>query len=200
MAAMAPPNDQLDPAWVAEITRRVLARLALHRGPADRAPADHDHPHPKQLITQQTIRQTTTQNLKVAATAIITPAALDEARGRGIVIERLCGPVGSVREPQSATILDSEHPDRGMAVEQQLRRRGIHPGGLTVVLTDHPARDVYEHTGNGQRAAMVTAIGDVERFAAELNPTVWVLDMKRLNLPMAVNAIAKIAHLGAAER
>jgi cell division protein ZapA (FtsZ GTPase activity inhibitor) len=46
---------------------------------------------------------------------------------------------------------------------------------------------------NHQRAAMINSLADVERFVAELDPTVWVLDMARINFMTAVNVVARIA-------
>ncbi len=43
---------------------------------------------------------------------------------------------------------------------------------------------------------MVGSIEEVQRFASELEATVWVLDMKRLNLTAAVNVAAQISRTG----
>jgi hypothetical protein len=41
---------------------------------------------------------------------------------------------------------------------------------------------------------MISALADVDRFFLELDPTVWVLDMARINLISAVNIVARISH------
>ena len=86
--------------------------------------------------------------------------------------------------------------ERDSALESQLQRRGIAlPVGTDVLWTEQPAKAVFEHCQSGRRAVMVAAFSDVERFADELRPEVWVLDRKKLNLAAAVNATARIAHL-----
>ena len=47
---------------------------------------------------------------------------------------------------------------------------------------------------------MVGSIEDVNRFASELEATVWVLDMKRLNLTAALNVAAQISRTRHAHR
>ena len=70
----------------------------------------------------------------------------------------------------------------------QLRRRGIPLPTTRIILSETPARDVYQQCSrHGQRGVMVISIADVDRFAAELSPTAWVLDMTRLNLVAATN-------------
>ncbi|MEL6108724.1 MAG: hypothetical protein AAFU85_22180 [Planctomycetota bacterium] len=84
------------------------------------------------------------------------------------------------------------------ALDAQMRRRGVVlPASTKLLWTDEPARAVYEQCRGGRRAVMVTAFSDVERFAQELDPDVWVLDRKRINLVAAVNAAARIAQLAA---
>ena len=45
-------------------------------------------------------------------------------------------------------------------------------------------------------AVMIANATDVPRFAEELAPTVWVLDMKRLNISAATNLVTQITRLG----
>ena len=94
----------------------------------------------------------------------------------------------------------AESPDSSIAndpaFEAQLGRRGIElPPGTQVLWTDGPAKAVVEQCRAGHQAVMISAYSDVERFAEELSPSVWVLDRKKLNLVAAVNATARIAHV-----
>ena len=80
---------------------------------------------------------------------------------------------------------------------QQLSRRGIAVCGARIILSDTPAKDLYHQCSrNGEVAVMVGSIEEVRRFASELEATVWVLDMKRLNLTAAVNVAAQISRMG----
>jgi len=111
------------------------------------------------------------------------------------VIARLQNTPTQTAEPE-AELTDRNAPDRAAAVSQQLQRRGVTLKGTQVVLTDYPAKETFHQINRGRRAATITTINDVERFADELNPNTWILDMKRLNLPAAANVAAKIARLG----
>lgn len=110
------------------------------------------------------------------------------------VIARLRGMSAATSEPAPA-LSDRNDPHRAAAVRQQLQRRGVALAAAKVILTDAPARETFEQIRGGQRAATITTINDVERFAAELSPDTWILDMQRLNLPAATNVVARIARL-----
>jgi hypothetical protein len=47
---------------------------------------------------------------------------------------------------------------------------------------------------------MIATATDIQRFADELAPSVWVLDMKRMNIAAATNAVAQITQLGKSTR
>ena len=95
---------------------------------------------------------------------------------------------------ESLSITDHENPSRALTIANQLHRRGITELAATIVLSQTPALDVHHYCGRkNERAVMITALADVDRFRRELEPTVWVLDMERLNLVAAVNVIARIS-------
>ena len=106
------------------------------------------------------------------------------------------GGSGSSGDPPRA-ISDPERPERAESVAAQLARRGV-TGEARIVLSDRPAAEVQRRAAAGERAAMIRAIGDVERFDAELQPQVWVLDMVDLNWIAAVNVAARILRTGGA--
>jgi hypothetical protein len=94
-------------------------------------------------------------------------------------------------------ITDTDDAKRATAVREQLSRRRISLTAARIVLSNSPAQAVYDQIIAGNRAVMIANINDVERFASELSPSVWILDMHRMNLSAAVNAVAKIARIGA---
>jgi len=147
----------------------------------------------------------THQQLVIHPQAIVTPAARDEARGRNITIERTThvtphAPTTPTQMPAGA-IDDARDPSRGEAVARQLVRRGVGLPKSKVMLSETPGRDVYEQCSqHDERAVMVTAVTDVDRYLTELEPTCWVLDMTRLNLIAAVNVVARITQREGAHR
>ncbi|NND95906.1 MAG: hypothetical protein HKN47_01100 [Pirellulaceae bacterium] len=192
-------NQSIDPAIIAAIVGKVIMRIRQTSQPTvtDATAASVDD----KIVTVATIDQLTgtPSQLFIDAKAIVTPAARDAASDRGIVITRSVSLPPAQRpkpiESTSQEIIDIQHPERAIAVAAQLARRGIASlGGTRVVLSETPAADVFDFCQRKrERAVMVTTIHDVDRFERELKPTIWVLDMKRLNLIAAVNIAARIA-------
>ena len=157
------------------------------------------------IVTAASIEKipSTQKQLSVRADSIVTPAARDEAQRRGIAIVRST-PTESTKSNsttnqhpnQRGGISDAMQPERAASVTAQLLRRGIANVTTRIVLSETPGRDVYQQCAeHNQRGVMVTSMADVDRFAAELSPTCWVLDMKRLNISAATNVAARIAQL-----
>lgn len=197
--AQATRNESIDPAMVAAITREVIARLQAASKTNDSAASISDR-----IITVNTIEQLpgSPTQVFIAPGAIVTPAAGDEARRRGIHLQRTIA-VPRDQQPSDARleITDSANPQRASAVREQLDRRGESISSARIVLSDTPAHDVYQRCAErGEIAVMIQSISDVERFADELSPAVWVLDMQRMNIPAAVNTIARIAQIGSPSR
>ena len=182
---------RIDPVRIAAIVRKVIARLTE----PNQVTADTPEIGVRTVISVKTIEQQTGKHLLVSDSAVITPAARDEARLQGIRIERTNETTVKPDQPTTENISDIDNPQRAETIRHQLDRRGIDLNEINVVLTDSPALEVHRQISGGQSAAMVTEISDVERFHSELSPSVWVLDMKRLNIPAAVNAAAKISQL-----
>jgi cell division protein ZapA (FtsZ GTPase activity inhibitor) len=146
----------------------------------------------EKLITIETLdRYSGATEIMAADGAVITPAAREEASRRGITIA--CGRTLPTVGMETALPEKSQNSD---VLCQQLARRGISlPDGIEMVWTDGPAGEVYRRCGKGQRAAMITELSDVDRFANELAPNAWVLDRKKLSLVAAVNVAARIARI-----
>jgi hypothetical protein len=206
-------DRKFDPATIAGIAREVVRRLReIERGETGgpkespnqtQKPTDNLNPIiAEKLITIATLDRHAGATEIVASTrAVVTPAAREEAARRGIAIVSDSAPPSPVTVstlPISGSASDVQASGApitfGDAFDQQLIRRGIvMPAGVTLVWTDRPADEVYRRCSSGQRAAMLTALTDVQRFADELSPTVWVLDAERLNLSAAVNVASRIA-------
>ena len=183
--------------WIQEIVRQVIARLRT----GDMTHATGVIQISQRVVTAQTIEQIkgSVRSVTIRSDAVVTPAAKDAARQRGITLQRCTQRINKKNydEHQQPThLIDTDDPNRREIVESQLRRRGLAEMHTRIVLTDSPAATVIREVNGGEVAVMVSSLDEVGRFAAECNPTSWVLDMKRLNLPGAVNVTALIAKLG----
>ena len=187
----ATSNQRIDPAFVAAIAREVIARLKATSKTNQTAASIHDR-----IVTLNIIEQligTPTQAF-ITPHAIVTPAARDEARRRGItIIPTVDLPTNQQPSHEKLDITDPAKPERAEAMRTQLARRSVADGPAKIVLSDTPAREVYQQCTSGRETAvMIASISEVDRFADELAPTVWVLDMKRLNFASAVNVVTRI--------
>ncbi|QEG00607.1 hypothetical protein Mal15_46780 [Stieleria maiorica] len=187
---------------IADIARRVVRQLRDSGSPAvaDASPATPPAAVTgEKLITIETLdRHAATGQVVAAVGAIITPAAREEALRRGITIQSA---VDGAMGPADCT---SHHQTNGSSasipesLRHQLDRRNVVlPAGVEIRWCDEPATEVYRCCSNGQRATMVAALSDVQRFHDELAPDVWVLDRQKLNLVAAVNVAARIARCAA---
>jgi len=195
-----PLFQDFDPKWIAAVAREVVRRLKTGSTAPTTDPGEvviHDR-----VVTAETIARIKTAPAEVTILdrAVITPAARDEATRRRIRLHR--SSAASISPPHEPTgtaqaairIIDLAKPQRASAVATQIAGRGITDLAATILLSESPAADVHQQcVVNHQRAAMINSLADVERFVAELDPTVWVLDMARINFMTAVNVVARIA-------
>jgi hypothetical protein len=194
-----------DSAKIAEIVQQVLARLdassqkekALSASPSKDKQRTTSAAITEKIITSRTIQEQSelTSQIFVSATAIVTPAARDDARSRNIQIQH-CVQLPDKQQPdqQQIRIIDYADPDRANAVTQQLAIRGITTGTSKIVLTETPAKEVhFQCSRNNEVAVMIGSFNDIQRFSDEITPTVWVLDMQRLTFSAVVNAAAQIS-------
>lgn len=199
----------LDSAHIAEIARKVIAHLAetdasgnsSTKATGTEATATAID---AQVITAQIIEQVPgapTQAF-ILPSAVITPAARDTARQRGLELQRTVALPAEQRPNHSQfEITDYAQPERADAIRQQLARRGITGGAANIVLSDTPAKEVYfQCAKHHEVAVMIASISDIQRFAEEVSPTLWVLDMQRLNFSAAVNSAAQIIQTKKAAR
>ena len=203
-------KSSIDPAKISRIAREVIAQLSasdLKDKPESTtktktqatAAAIDNH-----VITAQTIEQLpgNPKQAFIPPTAVITPAARDAARGRGITLQRTVDlPVEQHPNQSQLSVIDYTQPQRADAIHQQLKRRGFTSGSGKIILSDTPAKEVYfQCVKHDEVAVMIASIADIRRFAEELSPTLWVLDMQRLNFSAAVNAAAQIIQTKKAAR
>jgi hypothetical protein len=204
-----PATNKIDPAWIATVVREVIAQINQHNSPTNLEANIKTNPLPEKVVSVATIDSLpgSPSEIVIAAKAVVTPAAHDEARLRGITIRRSDaqtqiqteipnpGPEQSTQQrTQPNEILDVSKPERAASMLAQLARRGITTIGCKIVLSETPAIDVFRLCHNEkQRAVLLCNISDVQRFASELPVDVWVLDMKRMNLMTAVNAAVQIS-------
>lgn len=205
-------NSAIDSALIAEIVRRVIAQLGGDE------PSVRAEPVTDQVVSVATIERFagTTERLNILPRAVVTPAAWDEAKQRGIAIVRAPGPsAAGDSDPQPAgtgeavnrvdrtahtgMITDTDQPERAESIAVQLAHRGV-SGDARIVLSDRPAAELQRLASGGKRAAMVRCIADVDRFETELRPQIWVLDMIDMNWIAAVNAAARILQNGNTRR
>lgn len=190
-------NDTIDPALVETITREVIRRLQQSARPATSGADQATVSINDRIVTASVIEKVlgSPSQLFVPPAAIVTPAATDEARRRGITIQHAGKHSQQEQIDGPRPIADSSDPARAGAVQTQLSRRGISVGRATILLSDTPARDVVQQCAAGEVAVMIASLTDVPRFADEVSPTLWVLDMQRMNIACAVNVIAQISQL-----
>lgn len=198
-----PTSQSIDRDLVARVVQEVMARLTdPNTSKTDSTAAAIEG----RVVSVDMIEriQGAPRQLFVSHGAIITPAARDEANRRGMAVNRTVEISPSQQPHHSAraaanrsstvAITDPQQPERAQAIANQLAKRGISRLPAGVVFSDRPAADVHRYCAvDAQRAVMIASLADVDRFAVELNPTVWVLDMARLNLVTAVNIVARIA-------
>lgn len=218
--AITTAKTSIDSDQIAEIAREVIAHLSAngqqhgHLGdPANQSAALSsavNQPSPTAaavkdtVVTAHVIEQLPGNPSQVflLPNAVITPAARDSARQRGMTLLRTVAfPADQQPSQDQLHITDFEQPARADAVRQQLARRGYTEGSAKIVLSDTPAREVYfQCAKQNEVAVMVASVTDVRRFGEELSPTLWVLDMQRLNFSAAVNAAVQIIQSKKASR
>lgn len=195
-----PITHTIDAARIAAVVREVIARIQNQTIQTIPSKATGTR-IPDKVVTIATLDALPScpGQILIEAKAIVTPAARDEAKLRGITIERSSEqPAKQIPEPAKTAahqeLVDNTNPERATTVLAQLSRRGVNMIGSKIVLSETPAADVFRFcSGEKERAVMLTSISEIARFASELKPTVWVFDMQRMNLMTAVNAAVQIA-------
>jgi hypothetical protein len=136
---------------------------------------------------------------------IVTPAARDEMRSRGITLAGSKSTHAASAKPASNSgkrfiqlHTDTSSKSIRDALARQLSLRGVDHcprAHRSVIVTDRPAATMFDRIQSGSRAVLITRLEDIPRFAAEMDANTFVLDMQRFNLVALVNAANTIAQL-----
>ncbi|MBB3207727.1 hypothetical protein FHS27_003554 [Rhodopirellula rubra] len=197
---------------IESIVRRVLSELKV-MGNQDAAAK----PTGPLVITKRVIAltdveaiATTVKQIELPSRAVVTPAARDELRHRGITITKT-----NTNTDQTATATPTTTPavqpgTRAIdlqtdgdvsatmlsSVKKQLTLRGIrlcNRASVTVILSSRPATTAHHSCGGDRCVVSINRLDDVRRFLAELSPNVFVLDVMHLHLVAITGAITTIA-------
>jgi hypothetical protein len=197
-----------------EIARKVVARIQSGSGAESMATGAAKVSRPVRLVTVSTVTQVAASAepvLLIDGRSVITPSARDEAKRMGVVFR--CADAANTASqtkptyaelsstaqasPQTLSILDSTERNWIDGMVAALNRRGIAASRgesiPLIVITDRPGVTTYEYCRQGRRAVSIGDLADVDRFAGELSPEIWVIDTQRVNLPLAINIAARAA-------
>ena len=191
-------SSQINVDW---IVQEVVRRLQLREGSAP-MPSGNSVSIADRVISVQTLRQqlADAQQLRVLPSAIVTPAAQDELRDRGVQLVR-CATLSDAAQPQTARLLLGSSwcpPDRVLAAvgnagayqvcqlanasEQALADqlgRKLRPEDKALLFAQHPTAAVYHaNQQNELRAAwgvdqpaVVDALQTIAANVLVLGPT-----------------------------
>jgi|GEM_PF-5920777 len=214
---MSSSTSTIDARLVQSIARAIIAKLREEDIAGD-APSTTDATTSVldlRLITVATLERLPagTSKIVIPPRAVITPAAVDEAKQRGWIVERAAVersassvsklPANNQVAASGLALADADSVPRGSAMGRQLATRGTEveirsvaelitaidagtvKGGL--VLADLPAVVVCQACRQPAiRAAAVATLEEMQRIEAALQPQLWVLDMSRLSLSQAI--------------
>lgn len=207
---MSSPSPSTTQQLIDRVVREVLQQLSPERAastgsagsPAKTPAATTGYPLADGVISLEALAAVPsgTDQVLIEATAVITPAARDLARERGIRWIRRGSATPAVTE--TWWIADTDQPERGEGLSQQLARRNLQstatcPDTLLgeaaaerargIVLSDLPAPFVcHACRSPAVRAASVTELNELAAVEASLHPNVWVFDMRRVSLSKAI--------------
>ncbi len=150
------------------------------------------------------------KHLQLSARTVITPAARDELRYRGITVTKADATGDANSKQVNSEKIKVQSGSRAInlqcdgvvadhllaAVKKQVLNRGVrlcNQSSLEVVLSSRPATTAHQRTGPDRCVVAINRVDDVQRFMAELSPNTFVLDVAHLHLVALANAIAAIA-------
>ncbi|MEO9932210.1 hypothetical protein [Rhodopirellula bahusiensis] len=203
----ATPNNVDITSIVEQVLRRLRDQTDTSVSPSKPTPNDET----VHVLNDKVISVDVIQGIPAGVTqvqvsgGIVTPAARDEMRARGITL------AGSKSTPAAATKTASNsgkrfiqlHTDTSSksirdALARQLSLRGVDHcprAHRSVIVTNRPAATLFDRIQLGSRAVLITRLEDIPRFASEMDADTFVLDMQRFNLVALVNAANTIAQL-----
>ncbi len=146
-----------------------------------------------------------TKQLHLSPRTVITPAARDELRHRGITVVKLAAmPDAEINQAPRQPGTRSIHLQRDgivadhlfAAVKRQILSRGVrlcNQSDVEVILSSRPATTAHHWSGTNRCVVAINRIDDVPRFMIELSPNVFVLDIAHLHLVALASCITAIA-------
>ena len=208
-ADSALPDTSID---IEAIVRRVLMQLRPETASGD-ASAQSEPAVPTSLsfdagvcsLEDINTIDASIKHLQLSSRTVVTPAARDELRRRGIVTEKSAATSHSGRhrsKPQPGTRAINLQCDGEVAehlfaaVKKQVRTRGVRlcdRASVEVILSSRPATTAHQRTGPDRCVVAINRVDDVSRFIAELSPNTFVLDIAHLHLVAIATTIASIA-------
>lgn len=201
---------------IESIVRRVLRQLESLKPSSQLTNPAGEFTFPQRVITLQDLKSVpaSIKTIQVLSNAVLTPSVRDELRARRIEIVTTGERAASdATESKSSQPQGDHSPFRRVhlrhdstiestlfeSVKKQLIVRRIRlcdQAGVTAILSSRPATAVYKSFSETTSAVLINRVDDVERFKAELRPTVYVLDVQHLHLVAITNAIIHIARRG----
>ena len=148
------------------------------------------------------------KSLTIAATTVVTPAARDELRSRGIAIVRGVSIRHDVLRAGVVPIADADGLRRCAVLARQLAARELGEvrgmglddlvkqvttiGVAGFVAANMPQSIVWQlHKQHNVRAAQVADVGEIAEIDRMVRPQVWVVDMRRQSLMSAVRLVER---------
>ncbi|KLU02885.1 hypothetical protein RISK_005181 [Rhodopirellula islandica] len=196
---------------IASIVEQVLRRLRDQSGTSvstSKAITSGESAH---VLSDKVISVDVIQSIPSGVTqvqlsgGIVTPAAHDEMRARGITVAGSKSTGAAANQPASKTgkrfiqlHTDASSKSIRDSLTRQLSLRGLDhcpKAHRSVVVTARPAAALIARIQSGSRAVLITRLEDISRFASEVDADTFVLDMQHFNLVALVNAANTIAQL-----
>ncbi|WDQ15622.1 hypothetical protein [Rhodopirellula sp. P2] len=196
---------------IASIVEQVLRRLREQTGTSVSTSKAATSGQPAHVLSDKVISVDVIRGIPSGVTqvqlsgGIVTPAARDEMRARGIT---LAGTKPTATASKKLAVnhgkrfvqlhTDSSSESIRDALTRQLSLRGVDhcpQAARSVVVTERPAATLLGRIQSGSRAVLITRLEDIARFGSEIDADTFVLDGQRFNLVALVNAASTIAQL-----
>ncbi|MEM9827979.1 MAG: hypothetical protein AAF958_15415 [Planctomycetota bacterium] len=223
-------RQPIDEAFVRHVTATVLARLRqaaadssasnsdVNRSAASSSPVGSLPVMDSNVLAMKVISASTIASLpanqvvKVSATAVVTPAAKDEAKRRGMTLHAVDAATNGVAADSNRVVTkdsvateitgqkltsrvmieDQTGKHFDIAVIKQLQMRGVVTRKTKWLLTHRPFAVCAQCWRSGTVAAVAESLLSLDEMIRDLRPSVWIVDPARLGLPTIVSMIQRV--------
>jgi len=206
MPSTLPSSASLSTVDIESIVRKVLDRVKRQQNAEPRRSDNSD----AYLISDKVVSVSTIESLPktvtrvmISAGTIVTPAARDELRLRGLSFEDTSKSVTASNGAGDASrikvrllCVDDDHEALLPALSRQVSLRGVDVcprGAVSAIVSSKPAKTVLDQFFAGRAAVLIQRLADIPRFAREIRPRVFVLDRECLSLTEMTNAVVAIS-------